>query len=404
MRARCTLSAAEIEPLYAEIDARLGRVGIETQPEVASKILRLTSDPLSGLRQYADVVKSDAALTGRLLRLANSAFFAQLKPVTTLERACVLLGLERLKSVSLGFYLSRAAVGDPRNVLVRRVWGESVFRACLASEVARACCPALATEAFTVGLMLDAGAPLLARLVGPPAEAILNSGEFPARQFQVEYDRLPFTHVDVGATLSRRWALPEVLARPIEWHHTPPGDTVRTEPVHQLHRVAYYVGALGISAGERADTPRPMLNLGESVLAMRQEALRPIIRRAADEYTALREVFKDVADSVGEVTAIAEQAHEQLVASMDRVLAAELRLESAAPRRVSVAGHVIEIEPGPGGRAVAYVRDARGERVVSHAFDVRTVSPEAIADALGVEDSRPDELAALGEQLRMLAA
>src|SRR5689334_2751536 len=105
MKPRSELSGAEVDDLLGALEGRLHTVGIESQPEVAARIVELVSDPDAGLRQYADVVRADAALSGRLLRLANSAFFAQREPVTSLDRACVLLGLDRLKAVSLGFQL-----------------------------------------------------------------------------------------------------------------------------------------------------------------------------------------------------------------------------------------------------------------------------------------------------------
>src|SRR5690606_18605990 len=89
MKPRSTLTAAEIDALMADLGRRLEGVGVETQPEVAAKVLSLVSDPNSGLRQFAEVIKADPALSGRMLRLANSALFAQYEPVTNLERACV---------------------------------------------------------------------------------------------------------------------------------------------------------------------------------------------------------------------------------------------------------------------------------------------------------------------------
>lgn len=405
MKVRATLSAGEIVELHAEIDRRLGGIGLDTQPAVAAKILELVSDPHSGLRQYAEVVKHDAALTGRLLRLANSAYFAQVKPVTTLERACVLLGLERLKAVALGFYLSRAAATDPGQVLSRRIWGESVLRACLASEIARLACPMHVPEAFTVGLMLDAGVPLLHRLLGKPVERIVESGEPPTRQFQVESDGLPFTHVDVVSVLIRRWSLPELLARPIEWHHTTPGDVERREPVHALHRVAYYTGAVVLTRHATPRVDRSMEGIAEGVLKLRSDVLAAAIRQATQEYAAIRDVFRDVADPVEDLSTIAERVHQQLVSVMDKALIESLRGElRSSPAEFMVAGHHIEIEVERGGKAVAYVRDERGERLISHVFEPGRFETASLLEALGIDPQPLAETADLDRHLRSLAA
>ena len=75
-------------------------------PQVAARLLELAADPNAQIRDYVDAIKTDWALTGRVLRLANSAFYAQRQPVTRLDRALIVLGVERAKAICLGFYLS----------------------------------------------------------------------------------------------------------------------------------------------------------------------------------------------------------------------------------------------------------------------------------------------------------
>ncbi len=401
MKVRSDLSPAEVIELHAEIDRRLTSLGVETQPAVAAKIISLIHDPGAGLRQYADVLRSDVAITGRLLRLSNSALFGQVQAVTTLDRACVLLGLQRLKAVSLGFYLSRAAAGDPGHVLSRRVWGESVLRASLAAELARLLCPGRVAEAFIIGLMLDCGMPLQHRLLGAAAERVLSSRQAPPAQFKAECDTLPFTHVDVAAALIRRWRLPELLARPVEWHHTTPGDVQRPETVHVLHRIAYCVGSVSLAQ----ETAGQLKGVARDVLRLSSESLARAIHAASDEYTAIRAMFRDVADECANLAAIAESVHAQLLSVMDKSLVDSLREElPGGPAEFTVAGHRIEVEAHRGGRAVAYLRDEHGERIVSHSFNAGRLTAGPLLDALGLDPAPPEQTAALERHLRSLAA
>ncbi len=402
MKARSLLSAGEVASLYADIGLRLDRMGIETQPEVAARVLQLCSDPEAGLREFGAVIKPDPGLTGRLLHLANSAFFAQVKPVTTLDRACVLLGRERLKAVVLGFYLSRASAADPNHLLSRRIWGESVFRACLSAELARRICPALASEAFVIGLMMDAGIPLLHRLLGPPVEDILASHP-PTRQARIEFETLPYTHVDVVTALVRRWKLPEILARPIERHHSDPGDDPNREPVRMLHRLAFYVGAVQLDVGYLPANPAPLSMLAQRVLNVDAQQLTHIVRYAAAEYGAMAEVFRDTADVIGNLSELAENAHQQLVSIIDATLCTQMRAESAVTLFV-VAGHKVEIEILPDGSAVAYLRDDAGSRIVSYTFQPGDHSLKTMFEALGVEGVSQEQAEPLDTYLRTRAA
>ncbi len=408
MKPRALLSAAEVEALYASIDKKLDGVGIETQPEVAARVLKLVSDPQSGLKQYADVIKSDPAISGRLLRLANSAYFAQRQPVTGLERACVLLGLERLKAVSLGFYLSRAAATDAGHTLSRKVWGEGVYRACLAGEIARDVCPTHAPEAFVIGLMLDVGVPITYKLLGPSYLKMLEEQRTPTRQLREEFQSLPFTHVDVATALMRRWRMPEVLARPIERHHTAPVDTTGgmvSSPLQKLQRIAYYVGSLQLEATSEPKEAAPMPLTAERVLGLRPERLAAVVAKSSGEYSAMSELFRDTADTIADVSAVADRVQSQLIDIIDQTMAKQFHDETAkGPERLAIGNQNIEIEIDGPDHAVAYLSDSNGERLLSHVFRPRTDQAETILDALGLDEVSHEDAIILTEYLRSLAA
>jgi HD-like signal output (HDOD) protein len=404
MKPRSTLNAAEASALVEQLQRRLEGAGLATQPEVAVRILNLVSDPDSGMRDYADVIKSDAMLSGRLLRLANSAFFAQRQPVSSLERACVLLGLERLKAVSLGFYLSRSAAADTNADLSRRIWGESLFRACLMSELTRPIAPALVPEAFVVGLMLDAGVPLLVKWLGAPAAAIFDQERSPASQFRQEFRTLPFTHVDVGAAMARRWRLPEALARPIERHHAEPCSPPRPEPVHQLHRLAYCVGMLRLDVFNDGASLK-MGPVAERVLGVNGVTVGDAVRRALHEHDVMRDMFRDVAAFPGDMAFIADRAHQQLVEVLDNSMISQLRHESRdEPETFSIAGHRVDVETIERGQVVAYLSDSNGCRLMSHTFDPAEQDFRMVMEALGLEIEPDDQSKELETYLRSLAA
>jgi HD-like signal output (HDOD) protein len=403
MKLRCALSASEVDALWARLERQLDSTGLPTQPEVAGRVLALVSDPCSGLRDYASVIKADAPLSGRLLRFANSAFFAQRQPVTNLERACVLLGIDRLKAISLGFVLSRAAASDPSHAISRKVWGESVYRACLASELARELTPPYAAEAFVVGLMLDAGIPLSYKLIGAGYAELLDRCTTPAALYEAEFNSLPFTHVDVLAALCRRWRLPELLVRPLTRHHTTPRGTGRENVVQTLHRIAYYTGALELNFAEPS-APEPAATAPESVLGLDGERLHNAIKRATTEYTGMHEVFREVADTVGGLTDMALRVHQQLVSITDEVILEQLRKPTTNTGSFSIGGRRVDIEIDPSGRAVAYLSDASGSRLLSYNFRPGEDDAISVLEGLGLEAGPCPETHDIDMYLRSMAA
>jgi HD-like signal output (HDOD) protein len=439
MKPRSSLTASEVEQLWARLERQLDWAALQTQPEIAGQVLDLVSNPAANLRDFAQIIRGDAALAGRLLRFANSAHFAQRQPVSNLERACVLLGLERLKAISLGFFLSRAAAPpsqprqpsqqpsqqppqqpshqpDPHHLdhssaISRRIWGESVYRGCIAAELAKVIAPRHQPEAFIIGLMLDSGIPLMHRMIGPRYEELLQ--RHPTDLFKAEVAELPCTHVDVVAALSRRWRLPELLALPLQHHHAALQPGAPDDLIHRLQRLAQFVGSLQLQVEPQAMTSRPPVQTAsrQKVLGIDPHQLQQLIRRATDEYAALQEVFRDVADSVSDLTDVALRVHQQLVAITDQVILHQLSMPSSAPSIpptspsacFSIAGQRVEVEVDSAGKGVAYLRDSAGMRLLSYNFELATASrlrrPDSVPSARQVLEGLGLEAGAEAEEL-----
>src|SRR5690606_35226042 len=254
--------------------------------------------------------------------MVNSAMYAQRTPITQLGRATVLLGIDRLKAVALGFHLSRTTSEDG-GFTTRRIWTQSVFRAWLAFHLVDHIDSNLTGEAFIVGLMLDAAVPLMPAMIGPGYEQLINPEQTPARQFQAEFDMLPFTHVDLVRGLCQVWKLPDVLARPISAHHTRP-ETVRTEqPMSLLHAIAYFTGSLRLLADqvERNEFGEPVdLETARRLFGFEREELEEVLSRASRDYQASVAIFSDVLDPSISIEQILLTVNQQLNESVESLV------------------------------------------------------------------------------------
>lgn len=402
---RAQLSPIEVAHMWADLGVRLQGVGVKSQPQIALKILDLNRNPDSQLKEYARIIRTDPALAGRLLKLANSAFFAQRCAVTSLDRACLLLGVERLKAMSLGFHLSRAAVTDPLAILSRTVWGQSLLRACLATEVARHVAPKLAAEAFVIGLLMDCGIPLMPGLLPSQFLPLWDSSCTPTRLHRAEQESLPFGHTDVAAALASSWKLPDLLLYPIAEHHTPPAFPLRLEPMNQLHAIAYTVGMLDLSPAASTDgsaavpTPdAPSLKNLQRVLGLDPAAVAGIVGKAALEYEVTTDLFKDVASDVGVDEALLERVQVGMVAALHDLVMESIDRRGAAHDggvRFHLGGHRVELQRSNDGTVAAYLYDSRGQRLLTHVFQPAGQTSLALREALALEPHPSDEIAAI---------
>lgn len=380
-------SAAEIEALYEKVDRKLDKLGLETQPEVASRILELAGDPEAGPVDFAEVLKQDASLTGRLLRVSNSAYFAQKTPVTNLERACVVLGMQRLKAVALGFYLGRGTQ-PPGGNLSRRVWGQSLFRACLATEVARMFVPERSAEAFVIGLMLDSGIPLMPQLVGDEYEVLTEMDPTPTVLIRMENERYELTHADVVTVMVRRWKLPELLCKPIEWRYIPPGSAKQMGETQKLQRVAHYAGAVAIDGERGVPVQRvPLSEKARNLLDLGGKEIEDIVSSASQEYGVISGLFGDFAENINDIDSIANHAHTQLTTLIERTLVGLDEEQPGVPsdKEFQFGRFTVEIRADGPDTQVALVRTGAGEELISYRFLTSTESPDMLLESLGVE-------------------
>lgn len=422
---RCELSAAEVEDLIGELDRKLDGIGLETQPEIAARVLDLTSSRSAGPEQFAEVIRADPALAARVLRMANSAFFAQSREVTTIERACMVLGSEKLRSIALGFYLSRTPMDDPSRAVCRRNWSESVFRACLADALAAELAEhghvpsgasadarangseleALGDRAFVVGLLLDAGVPLAFRMLGQDRGRVYLGEGDPGRMFRHEERCQPFTHVDIVSALVRRWRFPSVLAQPIAWHHARPAPSKPRDLSQWLHRIAYCVGQASLREDCTPVALDDVAAMGLTHLGLDRGSCARAAERASVEHRQSSELFRDVAESVGDIGALADLVSHRLQSRMDdemeRAIQRDCRL---APARFELGGRIVEVQGEASSQFVSVcLMDSADRPLASIRVRPSDTSARGVALALGLRVRETDEIERLETYLRSLA-
>jgi HD-like signal output (HDOD) protein len=186
----------------------------------------------SNARQLAKLIDGSPALAARVLRMANSAFYAPAEPVTTLSRAVALLGDTVLRQLVLTSLIvsRRAGNRSPREALAAaRLTGDAVRAAVVGKTLAQMSRSVDPDTAFAAGLLHDLGHVYLLNDVGERYASYLLDPPYDARnaagQLEMEIELSGTTHQDVGGVFAYEWNLPPVIARVLWDHHVPsPGS------------------------------------------------------------------------------------------------------------------------------------------------------------------------------------
>ena len=185
---------------------------LPSPPGTAIQVLALCRAEDVEVKQIADTVMSDPALSARLLRFANSPISGLRREVTSIREAVLLLGIRTVKLTALGFSLATLeTVSDCPEFDIRRFWAESFLRAVVARRIAGTLTNVDREDAFTIGLLAAIGQLALAQGLRERYSQVLAAAGKGRPLAEAEQDAIGTDHVQVGANLLQEWHLPPTL-------------------------------------------------------------------------------------------------------------------------------------------------------------------------------------------------
>lgn len=200
-------------------------------PMVAAEIVELAQMPGVDLRAVASAVTKDPALSAKVLRIANSALYAQRRRSTNMRQALIVLGLNATMTLALSLSL----VGDlttrgSGGLNFMGFWRRSILAATWAKQLATEIGRPDAEEVFLAALMQDIGMLALDRAM-PDLYAAddLDQSDHDA-VCRHEISELGADHAAVGGWLTEHWNLPSGMVSAIAGSHDAELASVEEKP------------------------------------------------------------------------------------------------------------------------------------------------------------------------------
>lgn len=196
---------------------------LPTLPTVASEIITLTSREDTTLADIAELVSKDTALSAKILKVSNSAFYSFAQQISSINQAVSILGINAVRSLVLSFsFLSITGGKKQVHFNFEQFWKNSLAGAVASKLIMERVKGADTEEIFICGLLQNLGELILARTFPEEYESVLATvARDKTDTLVVEKKIFGTSHPTIGYEVAKNWGFPEVLLLPILHHHEP---------------------------------------------------------------------------------------------------------------------------------------------------------------------------------------
>ncbi|HEX4594729.1 MAG TPA: HDOD domain-containing protein [Bryobacteraceae bacterium] len=216
-------------------------------PVVATRLLHTLSKEDVEISDVGKMIAADPVFATRLLQMANSPLFALQQQVKTIAHAIMVLGLERVRAITLTRSLGDFVAPVLKVEALRACWQNSLAGAILSEKLAPAC-GVDPDFAYVAGLLRDIGRlALLVKYPQPYGNVLAVSGENAYDLMATERELFDIDHCEAGAWLMRTLPFPPELTEVVAHHHDAP-DGAPFRMVHLVHVADLLAEALGLAA------------------------------------------------------------------------------------------------------------------------------------------------------------
>lgn len=220
---------------------------------VALQILKLSQDDESGAEEIAAVVESDPAIASRLLKLVNSSLAGMPRQIASVSRAVALVGTRTVTDLALAFSLvSQYSRGYCVAFNYELFWSDSLGRAVASRHIAHRVKIFAPDEAFACGLISRIGRLALATAFPVEYADVLNrvtadaSDELAELELtELESAAFDISHDELTAEMMRDWHMPAIFCDAVRAQRTPDeGGFESGSRIHTFARILQLSGVM----------------------------------------------------------------------------------------------------------------------------------------------------------------
>ncbi len=213
-------------------DLKSGTLVLPTLPEVALRVRDVVDDPEASAADLSEIIITDAALSTRLLKVANSPLYRGRIEIDTIQMAVARLGLKIVRSLVTSLVMEQMFQATTRNLddRLHDLWEHTIDVSAICQVLASKHANIKSDEAMLAGLIHEIGVlPILMKADEKP-ELLKDTAALNAVIENI--------HAEVGAEILRSWKFPEALVTAVAEQNNLTRDSENGPDLADLVQVA----------------------------------------------------------------------------------------------------------------------------------------------------------------------
>ncbi|MCF6265485.1 MAG: GGDEF domain-containing protein [Desulfuromusa sp.] len=296
----------QIQVLIAE------EITLPSPPAIAVQILNTVQKEDAALGELVKIISADPALTGKMLQLANSGFYAIKNEVTSIDRALSVLGTNVIKNIALSFVIATDLHEEKQTGFdFDDYWRRSVTSA-VAADLLTQQLGQKDDDIFVTALLHNIG--MLAIFMHKRdeySELLHESCMSDQSLIALEQSKYNFDHQQVGMTLIQKWGLPRSISDPIGYHHNPDSALGNDQKTAQI---LYFADQFAAIYNETDTAEKVRLLQGELAeqYSLTSDQIRSLLDDVAEKSVEILKTFEIEPGDMKPYSEMLQKANEEL--------------------------------------------------------------------------------------------
>jgi HD-like signal output (HDOD) protein len=218
-------------------------------PQVLLKLIEACRNEETTIRDIAQIVSGDSALSARILGIVNSPFYRRAEKISRIDDALFQLGRDSVRNIAVSASIHQvfSKVNGQSLFNMKLYWRHALMCAVLARHLADKTSYKAAELSFLSGILHDVGRMVL--WVNFPEEygrVLKTAGNQPDLLLEAEL-KMGISHAEVGSWLLNRWGLDAFTIDAVRYHHEP---LERIHNAFPLVKIVYAANLLSSDVSE----------------------------------------------------------------------------------------------------------------------------------------------------------